>query len=195
MLDTLVIRTAPAPLNIRFRSGSDTYLTIWYHTIVNLLHENIIFEYLVNIWWASDQLLMYKRAGSMLVKKDLAPQMLNTRSSLHVTTFLIRPKLSLYFLESFLCHMQTFFSYNSLFSFSHQCLHQHKKFKIVFFPFLWYFFLYDIEKFMENYTIGHISYLTNSKPMYNFFDCNRINNQVLWNQKGCYICPFPFLTI
>ena len=145
----------------------------------------------MNIWSTFD----VQSAGSMLVKKDLAPQMLNTRSSLHVTTFLIRPKLSLYFLESFLCHMQTFFSYNSLFSFSHQCLHQHKKFKIVFFfPFLWYFFLYDIEKFMENYTIGHISYLTNSKPMYNFFDCNRINNQVLWNQKDCYICPFPFLT-
>ena len=97
---------------------------------------------------------MYKRTGSMLVKKDLAPQMLNTRSSLHVTTFLIRPKLSLYFHESFLCHMQTFFSYNSLFSFSHQCLHQHKKFKIVFFPFLWYFFLYNVEKFMEYYTIN-----------------------------------------
>ena len=110
-----------------------TYLTIWYHTIVNLLYKNLIVEYLVNIWWPSDQFLMSNTAGSMLVKKDLAPQMLNTCSSLHVTTFLIRPKLSLYFLESFLCHMQTFFSYNSLFSFSHQCLHQHKKFKIVFF--------------------------------------------------------------
>ena len=164
MLDTLVIRTAP--LDIRFRSGSDIYLTIWYHTIVNLPHKNLIVEYLVNIWWPSDQFLMSNTAGSMLVKKDLAPQMLNTCSSLHVTTFLIRPKLSLYFLESFLCHMQTFFSYNSLFSFSHQCLHQHKKFKIVFFfSFLWYFFLYDVEKFMENYTTNR-----KKKDLYIIFD-------------------------